>query len=102
MSSAPSIRKFDHQEWPIYRDLRLRALGDAPDAFGSTLDQEEGRPGSEWARRLLEGSDPWNLPLLAEVDSEPAGLAWAGSSHPALSGRIFIRCESSLASVAMA
>jgi len=77
MPPTPSIRKFEHQEWPIFRDLRLRALVDAPDAFGSTLGEEEGRPGSEWARRLVEGSDVrWNLPLLAEVDSEPAGLAW--------------------------
>ena len=77
MTSTPIIRTFKPDEWRTYRDIRLRALGDAPDAFGSTLAREETLSDAQWAGRLQVGSDNrWNLPLLAEVCSEPVGLAW--------------------------
>jgi len=57
--------------------LRLRALRDSPDAFGSTLAREADRSDEEWASRLTLGTDSqWDLPLLAEMDAEPIGLAW--------------------------
>lgn len=74
---TPHIRRFDPNEWAAYRDLRLRALADAPDAFSSTLAQEETRPDSGWIERLGAASDDrWNEPLLAEVGGEQIGLAW--------------------------
>jgi GNAT superfamily N-acetyltransferase len=77
MTDAPTIRAFTADEWRVYRDLRLRALADSPDAFGSTLAEEEGRLDAEWSRRLASGADArWNLPLVAEVRGEPIGLAW--------------------------
>jgi GNAT superfamily N-acetyltransferase len=77
MTVTPSIRTFAPHEWSTYRDLRLRALADSPDAFGSTLSLEDTRPDAEWLERLTVGTDTRrNLPLLAEVGGEPAGLAW--------------------------
>lgn len=77
MSFTPLIRAFESHEWRLYRDLRLQALFDAPDAFGSTLAREEKLTGAQWAERLREGRDHrWNLPVLADVRSEPSGLAW--------------------------
>jgi GNAT superfamily N-acetyltransferase len=77
MHPTPTIRRLAPHEWTTYRDLRLRALADAPDAFGRTLAEERARPDAEWARRLAAGADPnWDLPLVAEVDGEPVGLAW--------------------------
>lgn len=78
-SSSPTIhvRPLRPNEWPLYRDLRLRSLADAPDAFGSTHAQEAARPDAAWAARLdaarLSGRDH---PLVAECDGEAAGLAW--------------------------
>jgi GNAT superfamily N-acetyltransferase len=73
----PSVRRFEEHEWPLYRSLRLSALTDAPDAFGSTLAREAGRPHEEWARRLASGvGSRLNHPLLAELAGEPIGLAW--------------------------
>jgi GNAT superfamily N-acetyltransferase len=77
MAVAPSVRPFRAHEWRTYRDLRLRALADSPDAFGATLTGEEIRADGEWANRLALGADDrWNLPLLAEAAARPVGLAW--------------------------
>jgi GNAT superfamily N-acetyltransferase len=77
MAAAPSVRPFHGHEWPTYRDLRLQALADSPDAFGGTLTGEKNHPDSHWANRLTLGADlRWNLPLLAEVAAQPVGLAW--------------------------
>jgi ribosomal protein S18 acetylase RimI-like enzyme len=74
---TPSIRTFASHEWRTYRDLRLRALADSPNAFTSTLVQEEGRTDDEWSSRLQSGvGSRWDLPLLAELGNEPIGLAW--------------------------
>jgi GNAT superfamily N-acetyltransferase len=85
MIYTPSIRTFASHEWRTYRDLRLRALADSPDAFARTLAQEEGRPNTEWSSRLSSGVESrLDLPLLAVVDSDPIGLAWGRieSSNP--------------------
>jgi hypothetical protein len=37
---VPEIRAFAPHEWRIYRDLRLRALSDSPDAFVRTFAEE--------------------------------------------------------------
>jgi GNAT superfamily N-acetyltransferase len=77
MSSTPTVREFQPNEWPTYRDLRLQALTQAPDAFGSTLCREQSRSDSDWAERLGAGTDSrWNFPLLAELGFDPVGLAW--------------------------
>lgn len=77
MFDTPKIRTFAPHEWSTYRDLRLRALAEAPDAFGGTLAAEQNRPDDEWSRRLAAGADArTNLPLVAEVRGEPIGLAW--------------------------
>jgi GNAT superfamily N-acetyltransferase len=77
MNDTPLIRTFAPHEWGIYKDLRLRALADAPDAFGRTLAEEQARSDAEWSERLVTGvNSGWALPLLAEVDGRPVGLAW--------------------------
>ena len=82
MSPAPSVRTFAPEEWQTYRDLRLRALAESPDAFGRTLAEEQHRLDTEWAVRLASGTrSPWDLPLLAEMDSQPIGLAWGRFSN---------------------
>ncbi len=77
VSGGVSLRAFEPQEWRAYRDLRLRSLGDAPEAFGSTLAQEENWPDDTWRERLASSADlRWNCPLLAETGPDPVGLAW--------------------------
>lgn len=83
MADSVVVRRFTADEWPIYRQLRLAALADSPDAFGSTLAIEEARSDNEWATRLASGVDAGpDLALIAEICGEAAGLAWARFDDP--------------------
>ena len=71
------VRRLSPDEWPAYRDLRLRALRDSPDAFGSTFERERQRSDAEWAARLAVTEDSReSLPLVAVWGNEFVGLAW--------------------------
>lgn len=78
MEESLVIRTLAPHEWPAYRALRLRSLAEAPDAFGSSLAEEEARSPDAWHARLaaaaVSGKD---LPLVAECNGAPAGLVWA-------------------------
>lgn len=60
------------EDWARTRDLRLAALADAPDAFGSTLAQEQDQPEPFWRRRLEREAA---TTLLAFLDGRDAGLS---------------------------
>lgn len=89
--SSPLIRSFAADEWQLYRDLRLRALQDSPDAFSSTYAREAPRPDVEWAERLARGvRSPRDLPLVAELAGEPCGLAWGRiEDSPPATARVY-------------
>ena len=71
------VRRFAASEWSTYRDLRLRALADSPDAFVSTLGRETTRADDEWRDRLAKAAiADHEIPLIAILDDTPVGLAW--------------------------
>lgn len=71
------VRPIQPQEWQVYRELRLQALRDSPDAFGSTYEAEVTRPTESWSARIeaavASGSDHV---LLAFNHHEASGLVW--------------------------
>ena len=74
----PIVRPFLPHEWELYRELRLAALADTPDAFGSTLAREAAFGDQEWIARLATGAtSARDLPLMAEDEGRAVGLAWA-------------------------
>jgi len=76
--TAVQIRNFHPDEWPAYRGIRLRALADAPDAFGSTLAAEEALALDTWSARLAKSAvSGIDHALVAELDGQAVGLAWA-------------------------
>ncbi|HEU4852569.1 MAG TPA: GNAT family N-acetyltransferase [Telluria sp.] len=78
MEDSFTIRPFEPQEWPTYRDVRLRSLAESPQAFCSTYASEQQRTSEEWAARLaaaaVSGKD---YPLVAELDGVAVGLLYA-------------------------
>ena len=63
------VRRVIPDEWTALRDVRLRALTDAPYAFASTHAREVAFDEADWRRRIDGG--PW---WLARVDGIPVGL----------------------------
>jgi GNAT superfamily N-acetyltransferase len=56
MSDAPVVRRIRSDEGLRLRALRLRALADAPWAFGSTLAREEAFAEAVWQERAARGA----------------------------------------------
>ncbi len=79
MSEGPDlVRRLLPSEWQAYRTIRLRALADAPEAFGSTLAREEALPDDTWATRVAKSAvSGIDCALVAEVEGQLAGLLWA-------------------------
>ena len=48
------LKQLTTEEAPRFRSIRLRALLDAPDAFGSTFEETAARPAESWSKQLLE------------------------------------------------
>ncbi|HEY7659349.1 MAG TPA: GNAT family N-acetyltransferase [Actinomycetota bacterium] len=62
-------------EWERVRDLRLRALADAPDAFGSTLELERDHDESAWIAWVQGWEGARNRFLVAETAESWLGMA---------------------------
>ncbi|WP_210650764.1 GNAT family N-acetyltransferase [Nocardioides sp. SYSU D00065] len=84
------------EDWALVRDVRLRALADSPEAFGTNLPSAQALPEQEWRDRL---SGP-HATFLAMVDGHPAGMGgvlladdpdvawiWGMWTDPAVRGR---------------
>jgi RimJ/RimL family protein N-acetyltransferase len=71
-----NVLRAEPDDWPRVRDLRLRALLDAPDAFGSTHEREAGDGEDEWRTWMTGWSGASDQALFAAVDDgEWIGIA---------------------------
>ena len=84
MLHSDAVRLLDVEDWPTWRDLRLRALAESPTAFGSTYDRERLYTPADWQELL---ADPTCASVLATVDGTPAGLA---GGYPDLPGLLHV------------
>lgn len=64
-----SVRRAVPGDEPVLRALRLEALGEAPEAFGSTYARELARTTADWRRWLAPG-----VTLILEDAGAPRGL----------------------------
>ncbi|MET4575871.1 GNAT family N-acetyltransferase [Ottowia thiooxydans] len=72
-----SIRPAEPNEWRTYRDVRLQALLDSPNAFGSTYEAEVGRTDALWAARMAAAASSGQDRALFACDGDRVcGLVW--------------------------
>ena len=69
------IRRVTADEWREYRDIRLAALRDTPDAFGSTYGESATRPDEWWIERTWLSAESDQQALFLAWDEKPIGLA---------------------------
>jgi len=78
-----TIRRIREPEGPLLRDLRLRSLRDAPDAFGQPLAEATRMSAQEWHHKAMQSSHgderAW---LFAQRDEEPVGLVHGRRRRP--------------------
>lgn len=65
------LRVLTPDDWAVFREVRLAALTEAADTFGSSLREWRDATEARWRQRLEQVP----LNVLAEIGGEPAGLA---------------------------
>jgi len=74
--SEISVRALGEEDWQQYRDIRLAALQEAPDAFVATWAQEEAFDEQVWRARMLRSTR-----LLAEREGSVVGVVSLGQAE---------------------
>jgi ribosomal protein S18 acetylase RimI-like enzyme len=85
------LRKLGPDDWELYQEIRLRALEDSPDAFGSTLERESGFGEDDWRTRLTGPLyvvlDPDAVSVGGLFDDAGTAHVWGMWTDPAHRGR---------------
>lgn len=77
------IRRIRADDGPLLRELRLRSLADAPEAFGQPLEDVRRRPAGDWDTQAGRASrGPERTWLLAEREGEAVGLVQGRRRRP--------------------
>lgn len=86
-----TVRRLSPDDWEDFRDIRLRALADSPDAFASTLAREEGFTEADWRQRLAGPvyvvDDPRPVAVGGIFDNAGTPHVWGMWTDPAHRGR---------------
>jgi len=85
-------RQAQAADWETLRQLRLRALADAPDAFASTLEAEVASPDEVWRQRAEGG--PASATVIAREGGVDVGLVGSSLSPTFLDACTLYRCGS--------
>jgi GNAT superfamily N-acetyltransferase len=78
------IRRLKAGEWQLLRDIRMRALADAPNAFAATLEQARAFPDDEWQRRARGWRAVGDVTFVCDGDGMVVGVrdgddCWLGA-----------------------
>lgn len=71
MNDVIALQILTPDNWRTWRELRLRALAEAPYAFGSRLEDWQHAPEAEWRKRL---SLPGSHNIIASFEGNPVGM----------------------------
>jgi GNAT superfamily N-acetyltransferase len=74
--STLTVSRIQPEQWEMLKDVRLRALSDAPYAFGTTFEEAKKRPSSRWQSDALDhATQPGRAYFLAYAKGIPSGMA---------------------------
>lgn len=79
--SETSIRVLGENEWDAYRQARLRALKESPEAFAAAYDEEAQFDEALWRERMGRSAR-----LVAEQDDEIVGIVSVRAEHEMFEG----------------
>lgn len=79
--SEINVRALAEDDWRVYREVRLVALQDAPEAFVASRAQEEALDEPSWRERVLRSRR-----LVAERDGSVLGVVSVGQGEGASAG----------------
>src|SRR5688572_14615629 len=74
--SELSVRVLDKDEWATYRDVRLRALRESPEAFVASAEEEEAFEDQVWEDRMERSRR-----ILAVEGDDVIGVVSVGTGH---------------------
>jgi ribosomal protein S18 acetylase RimI-like enzyme len=74
------VERLTSEDWRTWRDLRVKALSEAPYAFSSTLADWQGERDSEGRWRARLSTVPFNV--VAYLDGTPAGMVSGTAPSP--------------------
>ncbi|MBI3486243.1 GNAT family N-acetyltransferase [Candidatus Daviesbacteria bacterium] len=70
-------------DWQKYKELRLRALKENPEAFGQTLEDALSMSDEKWKQRLAKAAEGINYWIFfAKLDNELVGMVSARETNP--------------------
>jgi len=72
-----TVHALGEDDWQQYRDIRLTALNDSPQAFVATAAQEAALDEQAWRQRMRRARR-----LIAELDGAPVGVVSLGQGDP--------------------
>ncbi|MGL5828833.1 MAG: GNAT family N-acetyltransferase [Angustibacter sp.] len=83
MTSA-TVRTLGGEDWRSFRELRLAALQDAPEAFVDSYADESAYDEAFWRVRLGRATR-----IIAVIDDKPVGIVSIGSTEDPTSGDLY-------------
>jgi ribosomal protein S18 acetylase RimI-like enzyme len=70
------VRELEGDEWRLWRELRLSALQDSPEAFGMTYEAQARMDDETWEHLVTDrATDPSIASFIAETEGTPIGMA---------------------------
>ncbi|MGI8946647.1 MAG: GNAT family N-acetyltransferase [Ornithinimicrobium sp.] len=73
-----TVRRLTEEDWVDYREVRLRALKESPEAFVASVEEENDFPEERWRDRMRRSQR-----LLAQRDKDAVGVASIGTEGTA-------------------